>query len=291
MVSSLFSYVFQIFNRNRKKRAVAGRTQSSHRRQTSFAVTGKPKRTVVDPPNRARFARSLTRRGDGTTRGHTGSRSGARNLRIRFWLTRARCDGYRAASCVPGSPGAMTPSAVHRPTRGSGPNEAHVSTEPDSAPPRPRLPLAHKDPRWPTRAQAPSGQGTEAAHSVDSVEARVIPPTGAFPREARIRRSREFQVLGQRGRRYSSRAFVVLVGAGAGEKQRSRARLGITASRRVGNAVVRNRVKRCIREWFRREGQSLLQGRDVVVIARPPAADLGGAALFADLARVARSIA
>ena len=95
-------------------------------------------------------------------------------------------------------------------------------------------------------------------------------------------------MLGQRGRRYSSRAFVLLVAAG---QEASQARLGITASRRVGNAVIRNRVKRRIREWFRRDGQTLLHGRDLVVIARPSAADLDGAAVHDELARVARSIA
>jgi ribonuclease P protein component len=94
--------------------------------------------------------------------------------------------------------------------------------------------------------------------------------------------------LGQRGRRYSSRAFVLLV---ASQEPSARARLGVTASRRVGNAVVRNRVKRRIREWFRRDGQVLLRGRDLVVIARPAAAALDGTAVSDELAHVARSIA
>jgi ribonuclease P protein component len=50
------------------------------------------------------------------------------------------------------------------------------------------------------------------------------------------------------------------------------ARLGITVSRRVGPAVVRSRVKRRIREWFRRQQTSVPGGKDVVVIARASAA-------------------
>jgi ribonuclease P protein component len=61
------------------------------------------------------------------------------------------------------------------------------------------------------------------------------------------------------------------------------ARLGVTVSRRVGNAVVRNSVKRRIREWFRRVGRERMAGRDVVVIARPGAARLGGMAVFSEL--------
>jgi len=67
-----------------------------------------------------------------------------------------------------------------------------------------------------------------------------------------------------------------------------RPRLGVTVSRRVGIAVVRNQVKRRIREWFRRDGQVLVRGRDVVVIARAAAADLTGAAAFAELTRIAK---
>ena len=53
-----------------------------------------------------------------------------------------------------------------------------------------------------------------------------------------------------------------------------RSRLGLTVSRKVGNAVVRNRVKRRIREWFRRDGRQLAHGFDVVVIARQQAASM-----------------
>lgn len=54
-------------------------------------------------------------------------------------------------------------------------------------------------------------------------------------------------------------------------------RYGITVSRRVGKAVVRNRIKRLFREILRK--QILRPGFDIVVIARPPAAESGYAAL------------
>jgi len=48
----------------------------------------------------------------------------------------------------------------------------------------------------------------------------------------------------------------------------------LTVSRKVGNAVVRNRVKRRIREWFRCARASFPGSLDIVVIARRQAAEL-----------------
>lgn len=84
----------------------------------------------------------------------------------------------------------------------------------------------------------------------------------------------------------ASQNFVVLVlprGTACGEGAR---RLGVTVSRRVGAAVVRNRVKRHIREWFRRRCEILDPGVDVVVIARASAASLGGSAIDRELSEL-----
>ncbi len=59
--------------------------------------------------------------------------------------------------------------------------------------------------------------------------------------------------------------------------------LGITASRRVGNAVTRNRIKRAVREWYRRSRGMVPPGLDLVVIARRPAAALRGPEVAAAL--------
>jgi ribonuclease P protein component len=110
--------------------------------------------------------------------------------------------------------------------------------------------------------------------------------TGGFRRAERLRRSWEFRRASRIGERKATRHFVVLVApsAGAGETRR----LGLTVSRRVGNAVTRNRVKRGIREWFRRERERLPVGADIVVIAREPAADLSGGELGRALDELAR---
>jgi len=60
-------------------------------------------------------------------------------------------------------------------------------------------------------------------------------------------------------------------------------RLGIIVSRRVGPAVVRARVKRRVREWFRRAPDALQSGKDLVVIARAGAGEASQAAVASDL--------
>ena len=64
------------------------------------------------------------------------------------------------------------------------------------------------------------------------------------------------------------RAFVCYVAEGKGRK------MGMAVSKKVGDAVTRNRVKRYIREVFRHERASLREGLRIVVVARTAAAGL-----------------
>jgi ribonuclease P protein component len=68
-------------------------------------------------------------------------------------------------------------------------------------------------------------------------------------------------------------------GAGAARDTR----VGLAVSRKVGNAVVRNRVKRWLREAVRALGSSFPPAADLVLIAHASAASAGFWALRADL--------
>jgi ribonuclease P protein component len=98
----------------------------------------------------------------------------------------------------------------------------------------------------------------------------------------RLRDRRDFQRVSRDAERANARSFVVLV-APSRRGVDADSRLGITASRRVGGAVVRNRVKRRVREWFRRHRGELSRGLDLVVIARPAASRLEQSAVAGEL--------
>lgn len=105
-------------------------------------------------------------------------------------------------------------------------------------------------------------------------------PAGeGFPRAARIRRRRDFLALGRKGRKRHTVHFVALAHPVDGPS-----RLGVTVSRKVGNAVQRNRVKRMVREVFRRDPDRLAVGHDIIVIAKPGAPTVA----VADVARELR---
>ena len=87
-----------------------------------------------------------------------------------------------------------------------------------------------------------------------------------FPKSNRIRKRAEYTSTLDDGERAVSREFVIVSKM---SNPPAHPRLGMIVSKKVGNAVTRNRVKRIIRETFRTiDSQLLDQGRDYVVIAR-----------------------
>jgi ribonuclease P protein component len=98
-----------------------------------------------------------------------------------------------------------------------------------------------------------------------------------FGSDRRLRRRAEFQRVFETGFRVHGR-FLTLVAA---PNRGGVARLGIVASRKLGDAVRRNRAKRLIREIFRQVNEAR-PGLDVVVIPRRELFDAAYASLDTD---------
>ena len=91
-----------------------------------------------------------------------------------------------------------------------------------------------------------------------------------LPKKARLRKRPEFIHLSRSGQKQHTTHFLIITR----ETDRSQARLGITVSSKVGNAVVRNHVKRLLRECFRQWSHRIVPPKDVLIIAKQGAARL-----------------
>ncbi len=91
----------------------------------------------------------------------------------------------------------------------------------------------------------------------------TVVSTAKFPKSARLRKRAEFLQLTPAQHKSVVRGFLVVWR----ENNLQTARLGITASKKIGCAAVRNRVKRCLREIFR-HNRLEMSAVDLNVIAR-----------------------
>lgn len=93
------------------------------------------------------------------------------------------------------------------------------------------------------------------------------PPRFTLPRAHRLRLRRDFErVFAARRCRHAGPLRIHAVPNGLDHP-----RLGLSVSRRVGKATVRNRVKRMLREAYRLSRHELPPGIDMVVVVRPHA--------------------
>ncbi|MFP4629601.1 MAG: ribonuclease P protein component [Desulfohalobiaceae bacterium] len=90
--------------------------------------------------------------------------------------------------------------------------------------------------------------------------------TFTFPRSRRLTQRQEYLACYRRGKKYHSRNFILFV-LPANKPGRG-FRLGIAASKKVGGAVTRNRIKRLVREYFRLKQGSLDPDLDIAVVAK-----------------------
>ena len=97
-----------------------------------------------------------------------------------------------------------------------------------------------------------------------------------------LRRSRDFQDVRQKGRRINCGVFLFQMLVRAEEDSGIQGpRLGVITSRRVGHAVVRNRLRRQMREIFRHHQDKLGSAADLVLVMRSSAVGISSAELEA----------
>lgn len=195
------------------------------------------------------------------------------------------------ANHVTGSPGA---ASWHKLTAT---DEKDLSTSQSPTQTDARIPRPNGDAGRAQCAPAPAHQGAGPADDLDSAEAARL-EGGRTPHRRselsfgpadRLHRRAEYLRLQKIGARFQTAHFVMYAGR-LGENDRSR--LGMTVSRRIGSAVVRNRTRRRVRECYRLKLRSMFpEGTALIVIARSGAGALKMPAIANELTRAATNLA
>ena len=115
---------------------------------------------------------------------------------------------------------------------------------------------------------------------------KACAPRGWRP-ESRLLRSGDFEAVYRKARRKSSGQFVIFYAA----NDRGRSRFGISVKRAVGGAVVRNRIRRRIREILRLNLAEIPAGWDIVIHPRASVARAEFAKLAEELKKLLRAAA
>lgn len=102
----------------------------------------------------------------------------------------------------------------------------------------------------------------------------------------RILKRPDFVFLSKYGKKIQDSNFIILYMPRKSTGEPEHSRLGITVSKRVGNAVLRNRLKRLIREYFRLNKKSLTGYWNLNIIAKKTAAALSSQEVFVSLGKL-----
>ncbi|QDR83095.1 ribonuclease P protein component [Sporomusa termitida] len=94
-----------------------------------------------------------------------------------------------------------------------------------------------------------------------------------LPKCGRLCQTKSFQAVYRSGKSYTNKLLVLYVLPNRSGKRR----IGFAAGKRLGPAVVRNRLKRLLREAYRLHQGEILNGVDLVLVARQPLVKAGQA--------------
>jgi len=108
----------------------------------------------------------------------------------------------------------------------------------------------------------------------------------SFKKEDKILKRREFLQLQRCGKKIQDSNFIVIYSEGRFDKKR----IGITASKKIGNAVKRNKIKRLIREHFRMNRDKIAEFMDINVIVKKRAGEISADMVFKSLEGIFKKI-
>lgn len=103
-----------------------------------------------------------------------------------------------------------------------------------------------------------------------------------FTKADRILKRSDFTHVSRFGKKLHNRHFIATFCPGRSKKTR----LGITVTKKIGNAAARNRIKRFTREYYRLNRHKITDDWDINIIARKEAVDLSSDQAFSSLRNI-----
>ena len=87
----------------------------------------------------------------------------------------------------------------------------------------------------------------------------------------RVKKNEEFQYIFKNGKSFANRQLVIYY---IERENQALFRIGLSVGKKIGNAVMRNRIKRCLRQAFTDLKKEVKPGYDIIIIARQPTKEM-----------------